>query len=303
MLDSVFLFVKQILRSGGIRILEYPRKYYQELLTGISSLAEHPLVFIPETLDFAKDYPGTLVVDDTNNPKYGLKRLTQTLLNLSIKGYRRGYKIVLFLYVTPQELRLPLGFALCHKESKTPAELALEGFSQLRNHHGLKPQRVLGDGAYGTQEILKRLSDYGWPCIFRVANSRKLSGQQVRHLIPRGYGEVKGKLDNGRAGCYLLLDGFLRFLPSLLSITFILAKTGLSCSSIETDTRTMTLSLLFRPGFSPGWDPPKKESFISTNSSRRRAPSGSPRLVGSAFSSRRFSQNTELSTVSVAPGY
>ena len=104
--------------------------------------------------------------------------------------------MLLFLWESEGK-RFPVAFALWHKESAPLLELTIEGFSLLRNQAELKPIVVLGDGAFGTAEILKRLNDYGWPCISRLKNNRILSGEKIKRLIPRGFGETVEKLDNG----------------------------------------------------------------------------------------------------------
>ncbi len=148
-------------------------------------------------VELAKASPGYLVIDDTDNPKYGLKHLARKLKILTNSGYRDGYKIVLFLWVMPEVGRFPLGFALWHKGTATIAQLALEGMSLLRNRFDMKPKGLLADGLYSTDGIIKRLTDYGWACVMRTRNTKKLNGILIRQHIPRGYGETQGCLKNG----------------------------------------------------------------------------------------------------------
>jgi transposase len=66
----------------------------------------------------------------------------------------------------------------------------------LRNQYHLKPILTLGDGGYGSQEIMKRVTDYGWSYISRFKCNQKLSDKWIGHQIPRGYGEAIGFLEN-----------------------------------------------------------------------------------------------------------
>ncbi len=69
--------------------------------------------------------------------------------------------------------------------------------SLLRNRYQLRPEAVLADGAFSTDDMLKRLTDYGWTFVMCGRNNRSVSGSAVKRLIPRGYGEAEGFLKNG----------------------------------------------------------------------------------------------------------
>jgi hypothetical protein len=181
----------------GFRVTEFPAMLYRELLTGFERLQEEQQVILPGMIELAKAHPGYLVVDDTKNPKYGLKHLAKKLKILTNGATRTGYEVVLLLWLVPGVGRFPIGFALSHKGTDTPAELALQGMSLLRNRHYLRPKAVLADGAFSTDDTLKRLTDYGWAFVMRSRNTRILGGIQVKRLIPRGYGETEGFLKNG----------------------------------------------------------------------------------------------------------
>lgn len=197
MLRSFVLFIKHLLIYGGFFVSEFPWRHYQALLTALMDLPKQPVVMIPEMIKLAKSYPGYLIIDDTNNPKFGLKAIAIKLFDLATKGRPKGYKIVLFLWLIPGIGRIPLGFALCHQETLTCPELALQGLSQLRNWYKLKPLAVLADGAYSTDEILKRLTDYDWRLAMRLRSDRVLDEKNICRLIPRGYGETQGRMENG----------------------------------------------------------------------------------------------------------
>jgi len=197
MLSILSAFVQQLLIIGRFKVSALPGKLYRGILTAAEQLSKESIVLIPELVELAKKNPGRLIVDDTSNPKYAnLRGLSRKLFIPSTKGYCNGYRILLFLWESNGE-RFPVAFALWHKESAPLLALTLEGLSFLRNAAGLKPILVLGDGAFGTEEIIKRLTDYGWPCIFRIKNNRKLKGEKIKQLIPRGYGKCSTKLDNG----------------------------------------------------------------------------------------------------------
>jgi hypothetical protein len=197
MIQAFGAFAKQLLTSGGFKVSEFPPKAYRELLTGFERLQEEQVVILPGMIELAKAHPGYLVVDDTKNPKYGLKHLVKKLKILTHGATRMGYEIVLLLWLVPGMGRFPLGFALSHKGTNSPAELALQGMGLLRNRHNLRPKVILADGAFSTDEMLKRLTDYGWVFVMRGRNNRSVSGSPVKNLIPRGYGEVEGFLKNG----------------------------------------------------------------------------------------------------------
>ncbi len=197
MIQAFGAFAKQLVVSGGFKISEFPPKAYRELLTGFERLQEEQLVILPGMIELAKTHFGYLAVDDTKNPKYGLKHLAKKLKILTNGATRTGYEVLLLLWVVPGMGRFPLGFALSHKGTDSPAELALLGMGILRNRYDLRPKAILADGAFSTDAMLKRLTDYGWTFVMRGRNNRSVSGSAIKHLIPRGYGETEGFLKNG----------------------------------------------------------------------------------------------------------
>ena len=195
MIESTNLIINHILKIGNYRSSEIPQKYFKELLTALSELKKKDIVLIPQFIRLAKKTDGRLIIDDTNYPKYGLKKYARKLKNLKTSGYEDGFKIVFFLWESSGH-RIPLGFALWHRHSKSINDLALAGLSRLRNEFKLKPKVVLADGFYSTDKIVKRLTDYGWSFVFRWRCNRKLSDTPIKKLIPRGYGEKIGYLKN-----------------------------------------------------------------------------------------------------------
>ena len=197
MLAVLSLFVQQLLLLNGFKVSAFSPKLYRGLLTAAEQLADMPVVLVDGLVALAETLPGRLIIDDTNNPKYGkLQGLLGKLFIPATGAHCQGYKVILFLWETG-EVRLPVAFALWHGGSEKLTDLALAGLSALRNHTKLRPLAVLGDAVYGCQEIVKRLKDYNWPCIARFKKDQKLSGQWIGHAIPRGYGEAVGTLTNG----------------------------------------------------------------------------------------------------------
>jgi hypothetical protein len=190
------LFINQLLSYGKFKSSEIPRKYHRELLTEFSKIKTKDSVFIPSLIKLCKNTEGRLIIDDTSNPKYGLKNIARKMKNLKTSGYESGYKVLLFLWET-DNYRIPIGFALWHKESPSLNDLALQGLGILRNTFKLKPKVVLADGFYSADKVVKRLTDYGWPLVERWRCNRKLAGIKIKSLIPRGWGNYQGYLQNG----------------------------------------------------------------------------------------------------------
>ena len=190
------LFINRLLSYGNFKSSQIPRKYHRELLTEFSNIKNKDSVFIPSLIKLCKKTEGRLIIDDTNNPKYGLKKIARKMKNLKTSGYESGYKILLFLWETNHH-RIPIGFALWHKESPSLNELALQGLGILRNTFKLKPKVVLADGFYSADKVVKRLTDYGWPLVERWRCNRKLDGLKIKQQIPRGFGDYQGFLQNG----------------------------------------------------------------------------------------------------------
>jgi IS4 transposase len=195
-ITSTSLYIKQILSFSGFRITDLKSGVQKQLLTAFQDISNHDVIMIPEFVNMAKKMSGDLILDDTSNPKYGLKKIAIKFKNLSTGGYHKGYKILLFLWDTGY-FRIPIGFALCHKGSGPINKLARKGLSLLRNTYELRPETVLADGAFLTDETAKLITDYGWAMVMRFNKARKLSNTPIRKLIPRGYGEVTGTLKNG----------------------------------------------------------------------------------------------------------
>lgn len=195
MLNTITLFINNILKFGNFRITDISSKAYAELLTGFENLKRIDTVFIPELIRLAKKHKGKLIIDSSDNPKYGMKHICRKMKNLKTSGYHSGFKVVLFLWQVG-DYRIPIGFGLWHKESGSVCDLALAGMSRLRNEFKLKPEVVLADGEYCADKIVKRLTDYNWAFVFRWKCNRKLSNQQIKVRIPRGYGSCIGTLKN-----------------------------------------------------------------------------------------------------------
>ena len=112
MIQALRLFAKQILSFGGFKASRIPHKIHQELLTAFSRVLAQDVVIIEPLVELAKRMgKGRLILDDTANPKYGLKHWARKLKIIGTSGYEHGYKILLFLWECGG-YRIPLGFAL-----------------------------------------------------------------------------------------------------------------------------------------------------------------------------------------------
>ena len=194
-MNSIALFINKILTFRNFRITDIPNKTRRELLTAFENLKRIDTVFVPELIKLAENHKGKLIIDSSDNGKYGLKHICRKMKNLKTSGYHMGFKLVLFLWQVG-DYRIPIGFGLWHKKSGSVCDLALAGISRLRNEFGLKPEVVLADGEYCADKVVKRLTDYNWAFVFRWKCNRKLSNQQIKLRIPRGYGSSIGKLKN-----------------------------------------------------------------------------------------------------------
>lgn len=198
MLDAIESFVEQLKHFGKFERSSFPEKAYQELLTAFELNKTKEFVTFPGCLDLAKSTQGHLVVDDTSNPKYGLKEVSRKLFIPSTSGFRHGYKVLLLLWECDLGC-FPLGFSLWYRGSSSLNELTLNFISVFRNTFHLKPLSCLMDAAFFTLDLAKRLDDYGWGFVMRCKKNRQVNGQSVRKLIPRGFGEAVGRLANGLA--------------------------------------------------------------------------------------------------------
>jgi transposase len=196
MLEYIDEFVNKIISYGGFKRSEISNKSYAELLTTVQDMLKKDVVLIPSLINRYKTFEGKLIMDTTDNPKYGLKEFVIKMKNLSNGGYSKGFKIILFLYKM-EDKTIPFGFALIYKGSRKQEELVLNALSVLRNTYKFKPQMVLGDAGFSTQETMKRLNNYGYGFVFKGKRTYSLDKKQVKKQIPRGYGSKIGKLKNG----------------------------------------------------------------------------------------------------------
>jgi hypothetical protein len=196
MLEYIEEFVNKIISYGGFKRSEISNKAYVELLTMVQEMSKRDVVLIPSLINMYKHVSGKLIMDTTDNPKYGLKKVAIKMKNLSNGGYSKGFKTVLFLYKMKTKT-IPFGFALIYKGSKKQEELVLNACSTLRNTYKFKPEMVLADAGFSTQETMKRLNNYGWGFTFKGKRTYSLDKKQIKKQIPRGYGSKIGRLKNG----------------------------------------------------------------------------------------------------------
>lgn len=192
MLEYMDEFVNKIISFGKFKRTEISNKAYEQLLTSFQDMSKHEIVMISAIINKFKHVKGKLIIDTTDNPKYGLKETAIKMKNLSNGGYSKGFKIVLFLYKV-ESYTYPLGFALIHKKSSTQEQLVLNALSRLRNEFGLKPKMVIADAGFSTLETIKRLNNYGWGFVMKAKKSYKLGKKKIKHGLQGGY---KSKIDN-----------------------------------------------------------------------------------------------------------
>jgi transposase len=196
MLQLIQLFVNKLISFGGFKRNEFSNRAYHQLVTAFKSMSNHDVVMISPLINMYKPCEGCIIIDTTDNPKYGLEELAIKMKNLSNGAYSKGFKIVLFLYKVG-ERTIPIGFGLLHKRNKSQENTTLEGLSILRNQYKLKPKYVLADGAFGTQKITKRLDDYRWGFVIKGKKNYSLDNKPMKRQIQRGYGSATGRLKNG----------------------------------------------------------------------------------------------------------
>jgi transposase len=196
MLEATTEFVNKILSIGGFKRKEISNRAYKELLTKIEQCSEQDVVMISSIINRFRHEKGCLLLDATDNPKYGLQNIALKMKNLSNGGYSKGFKILLFVY-RMKEKTVPVAFALIHKESGKQEELVLKILSKLRNSYNFKPQMVIADAAFSTQEIMKRLNNYGWAFVMKGRKNYSLDKKQVKKQVPRGFGSKTGRMNNG----------------------------------------------------------------------------------------------------------
>ncbi|MFA6274485.1 MAG: transposase [Candidatus Paceibacterota bacterium] len=195
MIQAMHLFINRILTFGNFKSSQIPKRVFDELLTGFANRKNKDVILFPELLNKFGKSGGTLIVDETVNPKYGLKHITRKLKILNNGGFCKGYKVVLFLW-SKAGLQIPVGFGFYHKESDSVCEITLSFISRLRNEFDIKPDMIVADGAYDVDKLIKRITDYGWRCVIRCRSTRVLSKIPIRKLIPRGFGDASGELKN-----------------------------------------------------------------------------------------------------------
>ena len=196
MIQVITLFVNKIISFGGFKRTDFSNRSYRALLTAFEEIAEQDVVIISSLINKYKHVQGDLIIDTTDNPKYGLNHIAMKLKDLSHGGYRKGFKIVLFLYRTKYNI-IPIGFALLHKESRSQEVLVLTVLKMLRNRYKFKPNLTIADAGFSTQETMKRLNNYGWGFVMKGKKNYSLDKKQIKRQIQRGFGTTMGVLKNG----------------------------------------------------------------------------------------------------------
>ena len=141
---------------------------------------------------------GFLVIDDTiiekphgvakNKPDSFLRWVYSNKESRAIKGIQW----VMVLWVTEWG-RFPLGWAI-YDGQKSKIELVMAILSQIRNKLGLRKCHVLMDSWYAANKLFKQIHAYGWTFVARVKKNRLINGIALPQAIPRGYGQLIGRM-------------------------------------------------------------------------------------------------------------
>jgi len=137
---------------------------------------------------------GWLIIDDT-----WLEKTLSKIFDPVSRQFSGKYKVplpgmtVVLLMWTDGVFRMPLAIRIWYKGWKTKPELALELLSEIRNKLDWKPLYVTFDAFYATKGILKRLDDYGWAYVSRIASNRHFEGAKVRKYKHQAYWTAVGK--------------------------------------------------------------------------------------------------------------
>ena len=75
MLEYMDEFVNKIISFGKFKRTEISNKAYGHLLTSFQDMSKHEIVMISAIINKFKHVKGKLIMDTTDNPKYGLKEI------------------------------------------------------------------------------------------------------------------------------------------------------------------------------------------------------------------------------------
>lgn len=105
-----------------------------------------------------------------------------------------GVSIIVLVW-TDGKIRVPLRFRI-QLNGEKHTESALYLMSWYRNKISKRINYITFDSAFASEKVLKRLEDYGWCFVTRIAKTRKFNGKQVQKAHRGGYftkiGEIQG---------------------------------------------------------------------------------------------------------------
>lgn len=139
---------------------------------------------------------GYLILDDTILQKYtkGLN-FTFKLKDTKTNGFILGVNIVMLAWtdgkiVKPIALRVYLGDGI------GKITLALELLEQVKVM-GFTPEAVLFDSWYGSQKVMRAVTDYGWVFVTKLKRNRRLNGKPLKTYRLTPYWSSLGVLKGG----------------------------------------------------------------------------------------------------------
>lgn len=141
---------------------------------------------------------GYLIVDDTVIAKPYARLLGEAAWVWSNKDRKVlfGVSVVLLVW-TDGQMRIPLAFRVWRNGGASKYDLALELLSYARNRLRCKPAFVLFDSWYPSQQLLKRIRDYGWYFVCQLKKTRVFEGRALRRYKQQPSWHAVGSLRGG----------------------------------------------------------------------------------------------------------
>ena len=112
-------------------------------------------------------------------------------------GYITPAISVVLLVWTNGLIRVPIRFELRRPGEGSVKDSAMRLLSWARNQAHLKPQYVLFDAGFASQELLKRIDDYGWMFVCRITKTRLFNDVPMWRYKKQGYWNEVGLLSSG----------------------------------------------------------------------------------------------------------
>jgi len=154
-------------------------------------------------------------------------------------GYITPAISVVLLVWTNGLIRVPIRFELRRPGEGSVKDSAMRLLSWARNQARLKPQYVLFDAGFASQELLKRIDDYGWMFVCRITKTRLFNDMPMWRYKKQGYWNEAGFLSSGlkvrairRAGKCLELLASLRALQGRIAKRFITNRLMIAANQV-----------------------------------------------------------------------